>query len=124
MFQDFFQSKFVTLIAIVVIFFLVFSITKLWPQKTVIEIRLQNLGVKIGEMEKSNSDLRSLLSYFKSRSYLEREAKLKLNVRRPDENVVFVYQDEKKNQVIQEEKKGLGLEGLTNFEKWLKYLFE
>ena len=82
-----------------VIFFFIFSIAKLWPQKTVIDARLQNLEGKIAETEKSNLDLARLLSYFKSRSYLEREAKLKLNVRRPDENVVVIYEDEKENQI-------------------------
>lgn len=118
----FFQSRVFTVIALAVIFFLAFSIAKLWPQKTVIEARLRNLEGKIGETGKSNLDLVRLLSYFKSRSYLEREAKLKLNVRRPDENVVFIYEDEKENKAKDKENEPLGLEGLTNFEKWLKYL--
>ena len=123
MFSKLFQSKIFTISVLTVVFFLVLSIVKLWPQKTIIDARLQNLEGKMAETEKSNMDLARLLGYFKSRSYLEREAKLKLNVRRPDENVVFIYEDEKENG-IETGKKPLGLEGLTNFEKWIKYLFE
>src|SRR3989344_4341659 len=122
MFSRFFQSRIFMVMALVIIFFLAVSVAKLWPQKTVIEARLQNLEGKIGETEKSNLDLARLLSYFKSRSYLEREAKLKLNVRRPDENVVVIYEDEKENQIKEKERESLGLEGLTNFEKWVRYL--
>lgn len=123
--KRFLQSKVFTLLALVIVVFFVFSIAKLWPQKTVIDARLENLKDKMAETEKSNADLARLLDYFKSRSYLEREAKIKLNVRRPDENVVFIYEDEKENKMKDEkEKASLGLEGLTNFEKWLKYLFD
>jgi len=110
--------------ALVIIFFLAVSVAKLWPQKTVIEARLQNLEGKIGETEKSNLDLARLLSYFKSRSYLEREAKLKLNVRRPDENVVFIYEDGNEGEIKNKEGKGeeFNFEDLTNFGKWIKYL--
>ncbi len=123
--RGFFQSKLFTLMALVAIAFLGFSIFRLWPKKTVIDGRLQNLESKIDETKKTNDNLARFLDYFKSQSYLEREAKLKLNVRRPDENVVFIYQDEKENKAKEEKEKGsLGLEGLTNFEKWLKYLFQ
>lgn len=120
--RGFFQSKLFTFLALVIITFFIFSIAKLWPQKTVIDARLENLKGKISETERSNTDLARLLEYFKSRSYLEREAKIKLNVRRPDENVVFIYEDEKESKIKEKEKESLGLEGLTNFEKWIKYL--
>src|SRR3989344_693315 len=109
MFSRFFQSRIFMVMALVIIFFLAVSVAKLWPQKTVIEARLQNLEGKIGETEKSN---------------LEREAKLKLNVRRPDENVVFIYEDGNEGEIKNKEGKGeeFNFEDLTNFGKWIKYL--
>lgn len=122
---SFLQSKFFVLLALAVIFFFAVSIVKLAPSRTVISGRLKNLESKIAETEKTNADLARLLDYFKSHSYLEREAKLKLNVRWPDENVVFIYEDEKENNMKDEDAKGFfGLEGLTNFEKWWRYLFK
>lgn len=123
--KGFFQSKLFTVIGLTVILFFGVSLFRTWPQKAVVDARLENLEGKITETEKANSDLARLLDYFKSRSYLEREAKLKLNVRRPDENVVFIYKDDKENAMNDENSQGFsGLEGLTNFEKWLKYLFD
>mgnify|MGYP001571994169 FL=1 len=122
--REFLQSKILSFIVLAGIFFLAVSLVKVRPQKMAVEARLENLKGKITETGKTNSDLARLLDYFKSRSYLEREAKIKLNVRRPDENVVFIYEDEKAN-TAEEEKNGnfSGLKDLTNFEKWLKYLF-
>jgi len=100
------------------------SLVRIWPQKIAVEKHLDSLEDKIKEIERSNSSLAKLMTYFKSPAYLEREAKLKLNVRRPDENVVFIFQDEKETVAKEEKNKNLpDLEGLTNFEKWMKYLF-
>lgn len=121
----FLQSKIFTVLVVLAAALLVWSLAKLWPKKIFVQNRLDSLEEKISETEKSNTSLAKLLDYFKSPAYLERESKLKLNVRRPDENVVFIYPNEKDNAGKPEEKKDFsGLEGLTNFEKWLKYLFK
>lgn len=82
-----------------------FALLRLRPQKVLVENRLQSLQQKIAEMEKSNNDLARLLDYFKSDAYLEKEAKLKLNVRRPDEQVVFVQLDNSQPASVSEEVK-------------------
>lgn len=129
MFSVFFKSKLFTVLATVVVFLLAFAFFRVWPQKTEVERQLGNLREKIAETEKSNSGLKKLESYFKSRSYLEKEAKLKLNVRRPDENVIFIFEDPKAGDVQEETQTDSfefgGLVGrLVDFEKWLKSLFE
>ena len=121
---NFSQSKFFTILLLAGVFFLSLSLVRIWPQKIAVEKHLDSLEDKIKEIERSNSSLAKLMTYFKSPAYLEREAKLKLNVRRPDENVVFIFQDEKETVAKEEKNKNLpDLEGLTNFEKWMKYLF-
>ncbi len=121
----FFQSKIFTVLAILIAAFLIWSLVKLWPRKVLVQNRLDNFEEKIAETEKSNTSLAKLLDYFKSPAFLERESKLKLNVRRPDENVIFIYPNEKDNVAKPEDKNSFsGLEGLTNFEKWMEYLFK
>ncbi|MBI2057441.1 MAG: septum formation initiator family protein [Candidatus Yanofskybacteria bacterium] len=123
--QGFFQSKLFTILLLAGVFFLSISLVRVRPQKIAVEKHLESLEDKIKEIERSNSSLAKLMAYFKSPAYLEREAKLKLNVRRPDENVVFIFQDEK--EVVVKEEKNISLpdlEGLTNFEKWMRYLFK
>lgn len=94
MFNGFWQSKLFTLLALVAIFFLAAALLRMQPQKVVVEKKIKNFQDKIFELEKSNADLARLLDYFKSDAYLEREAKLKLNVRRPEEQVVFLHKDD------------------------------
>ena len=48
------------------------------------------LKAEIAKMDGKGQDLNQLLSYFNSESYLEREAKDKLNLKKEGENVVMV----------------------------------
>ena len=94
MFQPFFQSKWFTFLALGAIFLLALSLLRMQPQRVVVEKKLKSFQDKISELERSNSELGSLLDYFKTDAYLEREAKLKLNVKRPEEEVVFLNEND------------------------------
>lgn len=123
--MSFLKSKIFAVLGLMAVVWLSWSVARLWPKKITVENRVKSLEQRIAETEKSNSALAKLMAYFKSPAYLEREAKLKLNVRRSDENVVFIFQDEKEAVIKEEKNKSLpDLEGLTNFEKWIRYLFK
>jgi len=122
------QSKIFAVLALLAIAGLAWSLLRLWPRKIIVENRLKNLEQKIAETEQSNSALARLLDYFKSPAYLEREAKLKLNVRKPDENVVFMYRPDADIEISAmghsfNKQDNFGA-GTTNFEKWMRYLFK
>ena len=123
---NFFKSKFFTILILAGVFFLSLALVKINPQKIAVEKHLDSLEDKIKEIERSNASLTKLMAYFKSPSYLEREAKLKLNVRRPDENVVFIFRVPEGTVPKAEDVKdkfNFGI-GTTNFEKWMRYLFK
>ena len=84
------KSKIFTALVLFLLGLLVWNLVSLWPKKIAVENRLESLEEKIARTESSNVSLAKLLDYFKSSSFLEREAKIKLNLRRPDENVVFI----------------------------------
>ena len=122
--MTFLRSKIFTVLALFLLGVLVWYLVGLWPKKIAVENRLESLEEEITNTENYNDSLSKLLNYFKSPEFLEREAKIKLNLRRPDENVVFIYSDEKSGLSKSEKPFGFSdLEDLTNFEKWLKYLF-
>ena len=125
MFKRLLHSPLISVAIIVLIGLMVFALAKLWPRKLAVENSVNNLSGEISTLEKKNSELARLLDYFKSSAYQEREAKIKLNVRRPDESVVFIYQDPKTiNQPDQSIKPAdWDLANLSNFQKWLRYLF-
>ncbi len=75
----------------VVVGFLVISLIKIEPTLVTTRRELDNLNKKIAETEQSAFELERLGDYIKSDAYLERQARLKLNYKKPDEKVVYVY---------------------------------
>ncbi|MBI2063680.1 MAG: septum formation initiator family protein [Candidatus Yanofskybacteria bacterium] len=91
MFRDILQSKWFTAVISVVLGFFLISVIKLKPPLAMVGRELGNLNHKIDEAEKNSLELEELSDYLKSNAYLERQARLKLNYKKPDEKVVFVY---------------------------------
>ena len=86
----FLKSKIFTALVLFLLGLLVWNLVGLWPKKIAVENRLESWEEKIARTGYSRVSLAKLLDYFKSSSFLEREAKIKLNLRRPDEKVVFI----------------------------------
>ena len=78
----------------IVIGFFLLLIIKLKPSLETVSQEVNNLDQKIAETEQDLSELQKLSDYFKSVAYLEREARLKLNYKKPGESVVFVYKNQ------------------------------
>jgi len=51
---------------------------------------IKNLKAEISKLEGGNQQLNNLIEYFQDESYLEKEARLKLNLTKPGEKVVIV----------------------------------
>ncbi len=106
----------------IVIGFFLLLIIELKPSLETVSQEVSNLDQKIAEAEKNLSELQKLGDYFKNTAYLEQEARLKLNYKKPGESVVFVY----KNQHAQDPAKPNGTAKpstiLPNWQKWLNYL--
>ena len=107
-------------------FFLI-SIIKLEPAIVLVSKELKNINQKIDEVEKNNLELDKLGDYLGSDAYLERQARLKLNYKKPDENVVYVYAKNREtngagSESSQETSKILDNKFVENFKKWWWYL--
>ena len=103
-------------------FFLVSTI-KLEPQLVAVRKELKNLNQKIDEVKKSSLELEKLGDYMKSNAYLERQARLKLNYKKPDEKVIFVYQNSNAKVQNNNVKTGKILDSklLVNLKEWWKF---
>lgn len=82
-----------------------------------------SLKGEVESLKEKNQTLSNLLDYFGSEKSLEKEARLKLNLLKEGEKLVIISPDKKtgsENQLLEdvEEKQ------LSNFEKWLDYLFK
>lgn len=91
MFKSVLQSRWFTVILVVLIGFLLISFIKIEPAFTTLHKELGNLDKKIMDIQESTSELERLGDYIKSDAYLERQARLKLNYKKPDEKVVYIY---------------------------------
>jgi len=102
---------------------------------------INRLKSEIERLENKDQNLADLLEYFEDESYLEKEARLKLNLQKPGEKLVIISKDQQgqSGQTEQscldcsvEQGKGIPEEtGLlggkqqaeTNFWKWWEYFF-
>ncbi len=121
MFKKILQSPLFTVLAIVVLIFFLSLIIKLYPSLVTVQREVGNLNQKIAEVEEGQLELEQLEEYFKSDNYLEKQARIKLNYKKPDENVVFVYRneyDQEPVETVRDKKSELP----SNLIKWFKYL--
>ncbi len=108
--------------AVIVIGFFALLIVKIQPSLKTVGQEVNNLDRKIAETQNDLSLLQKLGDYFKSAAYLERQARLKLNYKKPGESVIFVYRNQ---QVQNPAKTGDAINPsiiLPNWQKWLNYL--
>ena len=65
-----------------------------YPQKAEVSRQLEDLEAKIAAVEKERERKERLADYLNSESYLEKQARLRLNLKKEGEEVVFVYRNE------------------------------
>ncbi len=94
------------------------------------------LKLEIERLEGRNNQLSDLMGYFKEEPYLEKEARLKLNLKKPGEKVI-ILSDEPDEQINNESLVGgsdsqgdnqvsiiQSSEGIANYWKWWEYFFK
>ena len=122
MFMRILKSKWLSVIIIAGIGWLGFSFIQIKLQDNLVNKEVGGLEAKIKSLEENNSYLEDVIGYLKNPSFLEKEARLKLNYKSSEEHVAFVYPDENSNAVsgsVDFEEK---LEQAPNYVKWAYYL--
>lgn len=82
---------------------------------------IKSLEQRIAEIEKSNEELAKMEEYFQSEEFLEKEARLKLNLTKPGEKLIIVKQQE--NILKEEKEKETVAKEISNIQKWWDYFF-
>lgn len=85
------KSKFFTIVAIAVVLFLGYSLSKKFPAFQSSREDLRYAEKKIAETKEYEKTLEQESSLLGSEAYLEQQARLKLNYRKPGEQVVYIY---------------------------------
>lgn len=82
---------------------------------------VRDLEKRIEDIETSNEELSKMEEYFQSDDFLEKEARLKLNLTKPAEKLIIIKQPEGLEQEVVEEEKIA--EEISNLQKWWDYFF-
>ncbi len=91
--NNLFKTKVFTIFSIVLIVFLGFMIFKSRPIIESLDTNIDELENRIAESDRKTEQLESDFEYFESEAYLERQARLKLGLKDPEENVAYIVRD-------------------------------
>lgn len=116
------NSKILTIILSTGIVWLILSHVKLDFQKKEKEREMASVNSKIDYLKKNNEYLEKLSAYLQSSSFLEKEARSRLNYKAPGEEVVFIYQDLSGREASDSGKFKPNLKSAPNHKKWFYYL--
>ena len=91
-----FQSKFVTIGLVLLVGWLLISAYQVKQEKTTSAEQVGNVRAKMNSLERENAYVQQFISYLQNPEFLAKEARLKLNYKAADEQVAYVYLEEKK----------------------------
>jgi len=91
-------------------------------QRVETDVQVKDLKSRVADLEHNNQFLASSSAYFASDTYLERQARLKLNYKLPDEQVAFVYKDTSVKIASASQEFKTQLAEMPNWKKWWYYL--
>jgi cell division protein FtsB len=120
-------SKVFLFFALLVLIFLTVNAGRESYNRYQLSKEISRLEMEKKQIEKRNSYLAGLMNYYKDESYLEEQARLKLNLKKSGENVVVIERSRDKNGINEEvggtESPALEKE-TANYWKWWEYFFE
>jgi len=120
--MNIFKSKWLLILSIPIIGWLSFSFIKIKLQDDIVNKEIGDLESKIRSLGDSNISLDKLIGYLKHPSFLDKEARLKLNYKSEGEEVAVVYPDTSANISPSSVDLDKQLAERPNYIKWLYYL--
>lgn len=120
MFSDFLKSKPFLASGFLALLFLTIFWGREMYRKYQINTEIRTLQSQIKELERSNQDTLSLISYFKTQQYKERQARSLLNLQKPGEFVVALPD---RNEAGLSDQQSDIQTPEVNLRKWWNYFF-
>ena len=128
------KQFFITLVLLGLLVLFAVPLTKNWRQKRAINKEIAELEQQVNDFEHKNSSLKQVLDYMQSEQFVEREARTKLNYKKPGEQAVVIEDLPTEAGVTAEASplfdfpdapptKNTELRLTGNVEKWLNYFF-
>ena len=127
--KRFISSKILLLLSVAILIFFSVNLVKEIVNRRDLKKEISALEGEINSLEGKNQELDGLISYFSSLDFIEKEARTKLNLRKPGEQIIIVPETETAQQKAEEQSAAtdnfLAQEdkGLANPQKWWDYFF-
>lgn len=129
-----FIAKPVLILETLVLLFFAFNVGKEMYKRHTIAVQIKQLEEEIGRLDKNKNDLNSLLSYVKTDSFIEKEAREKLNLAKEGESLVLFPDGDVAGTQAEKISENTVLESTpipltqpktkSNLVKWWQYFFE
>lgn len=114
-------------IGIIILALIILAVTRETNKKNQVQLEIDKLREEAKKIEKDNLELTDKLAYFESPDFQEKEAKDKLNLQNPKENVVIIKPSlTKETENIpnnQPDKIEVKIK-MSNLQKWWDYFFK
>jgi len=102
--------------------FLSWLVLKGFLQKVEIEKQLGDINSQIDNLKKEEERQKGLLEYLNTESYLEKQARLRLNLKKEGEEVVFIYKKEDEQNETNQEKQNKN-PFLSKVREWFRIIW-
>jgi len=122
-----FLPKLVLICGFLILAAVLFFLAKEYYRKRQIQNEITGLEQEATKINRDNLAIQEKIAYLQSRDFQEREAKDKLNLQSPDENVVVIKPGVAKEQKVETESETVPQpppNSASNPQKWWKYFFK
>jgi cell division protein FtsB len=119
------KSQVFFIILIPIFLMLLFGIGQNFYYRFKVQKDLDKLNAEIANLSKQKEDLTKLVDYYKNQSNLEKEARVRLNLKKEGENVVIILPQATSTSESGESISGSveSAEDLPNYKQWRYYFF-
>lgn len=84
------RSKLTLVVSLALLVFFGISLARILKKNREVSREVGRLSAEVAEVETRNEELSQLIEYFSKPEHLEKEARLRLNLKRPDERVIII----------------------------------
>lgn len=129
--RKFFNEKILTGLLLVIIIFLSVPLYNNYQRRQNINRKISDLEEEIKQAENKDTDLQKLIKYLESDQFVEEQARLNLNMKKPGESVAVVNEQAQPDKIIGGEQINFSnpaaagtVSGLGNVSGWWHYFFK
>jgi cell division protein FtsB len=118
-FPDLIFSKFFVIFCLFVFLFILFGLAKGTIRSHKVSAEVVQLQTEINRLENQNQDFEQLVKYLNTDTFIEQEAKLKLGLKKENENLIIIPDSE----IPTKGDIAANVKDKSNPEKWWAYFF-